>query len=547
MFCGQCGKKIGNDSKFCCYCGAATRIVAKQDAINEKPAVCSSGTENKKKYRIIAAAGAVILLAAGITLAVFWKGEEPAAMMAEKEQELPEEQEEAKETEKTQEDKDADGEPLAGESVKEDVFRLLVCVPAEYMSLRSSPGLGDDVIAQLPAGTYLKWYGESVTDHELDFYKVTVMETGQEGYVSAKYCVNVDFDADEDKLTVVQTDSALYTYDRMREDISVLCQRYPDRLCSRVIGTSVDGRDIYEVVLGNPDAENHIMLQAGIHGREYITSQLIMKMLEYYACYYEEGEYDHVPYKELFQKTAVHAVPMSNPDGITISQLGVDALYNSSFADFLYECYERDKITLVYEEDMNGDMNWCDYYKNPDYDREKEGDTREITFEEYQTIWKANAYGVDLNNNFDAGWEDLDLKQYPAYGSFKGYYAVSEPETQALVSMALERDYKCFLSYHSRGQLIYYDVKGNSAENSMASENFARLLESCIKYEPVNTGKGYNVNLGGFGDWIQLSLNKPSVTIENGKKPCPIGAEEFPAIWCRNRESWAMLARQFYE
>ena len=87
---------------------------------------------------------------------------------------------------------------------------------------------------------------------------------------------------------------------------------------------------------------------------------------------------------------------------------------------------------------------------------------------------------------------------------------------------------------------------GNTPENTEASTNFATLLDNWIKYKMVNTNKGYNVNLGGFGDWVQLKLNKPSVTIESGKKPCPLGSEEFPAMWYRHRESWAMLAQQFY-
>lgn len=88
-----------------------------------------------------------------------------------------------------------------------------------------------------------------------------------------------------------------------------------------------------------------------------MTSQLMMKMLEYYAYYYESAEYKDISYEELFDKTAIHVVPMTNPDGVTISQLGVSALNNQEFAKIIYECYERDKETLVYEEDSNGDMN----------------------------------------------------------------------------------------------------------------------------------------------------------------------------------------------
>ena len=418
---------------------------------------------------------------------------------------------------------------------------LLAAVPVESILLRETAGFGKDVVTELKPGTCLKWYGEAVEVGGTQFYKVIVRDTEEEGYLAARYCVKVEFDY-QDELNIVETDTALYTYDMMIEDIKILSDKYSDRLKDRVIGHSADGREIHEIVLGNPNADNHIMLQAGIHGREYMTSQLVMKMLEFYAYYYEDGYFEGTYYKDIFDKTAFHVVTMSNPDGVTISQLGVNALKNSIYADIIYECYERDKVTLTCEKDANGDMNWNDYYRQPGY---KKGNTKVITFEEYQKIWKANARGVDLNNNFDADWENINLKKFPAYGSYKGEHALSESESKALADLAYEHDYRCFLSYHSRGQLIYYDVAGNTPENSQASLELANLLDDWIKYEPVKTIGAHNVNLGGFGDWVQLKLSKPSVTIESGRSPCPLEIGEFASMWHRHREAWAMLGKQF--
>ena len=532
MFCIKCGKELREGDGFCSYCGARQQP---ENAV----AITKPKEKNKNILLIVICIISVLVIVAGIVaIVLIHKGKQKETVSIS--------EEEISDEEAVVEDEDI-GEAAEEPAEPEEDYLLLVCVPADYMSLRSSPGLGDDVIAELKAGTYLKWYGETVTDNEKEFYKVVVRDSGQEGYVSARFCVNVEFQPDEKELSVVETDTAIYTYDMMVDDIEELCGSYPDRLSYNVIGVSADGRNIYEVILGNPNADNHIMMQAAIHGREYMTAQLAMKMLEYYSYYYETGEFDNVPYQDLFSQTAIHIVPMSNPDGVTISQLGVSALNDSYYADVVYDCYERDKWTLAYEEDTNGDMNWNDYYRQKNYSREAAGHTREITFEEYQTIWKANANGVDLNNNLDAGREGIELKEFPAYGSFKGYFPESEPESQALVNLALQHDYRCFISYHSRGQLIYYDVSGNTPENSQASADFANLLDTWVKYEPVNTNKGYNVNLGGFGDWVQLCLNKPSVTIENGKKPCPLGIDEFPAIWYRHRESWAMLSHQYYK
>jgi len=536
MFCGKCGKELKSGDEFCNYCGARQH--------EENTVTVSKPKEQNRAiiWIVLCVIFALVIVIGGVGLVLLHNGMWKETSSTSEVDITDMEEENITEDNITEENT----EVVEETAESEEEYSLLVCVPADFMSLRSSPGLGDDVIAELKAGTYLKWYGETVTDNDKNFYKVTVRDSGQEGYVSAQFCVNVEFEPDESELNVVETDTAIYTYDMMVDDIEELCSSYPNRLSYNVIGVSADGRNIYEVILGNPNAENHIMMQAAIHGREYMTAQLVMKLLEYYSYYYEDAEYEGIPYTELFSKTAIHIVPMTNPDGVTISQLGVNALNDSYYADVVYDCYERDKWTLAYEEDSNGDMNWNDYYRQENYDRAAAGHTREITFEEYQTIWKANANGVDLNNNFDADWDNIELKENPAYGSFKGYYPVSEPESQALVNLALEYDYKCFISYHCRGQLIYFDVAGNSPENSEASANFASYLSDWIKYEPVNTQKGYNVNLGGFGDWVQLYLNKPSVTIESGKRPCPLEISEFPALWYRHREVWAMLCKQFY-
>ncbi len=441
------------------------------------------------------------------------------------------------------EESESTADPESGEETEEEGdHRYLICVPAEYISLREQPDQGGAEIAQLTAGTVVEWIGDHLNEDETDYFRVKVKDSGMEGYVSADYCVEAGFPYDESALDIVHADRAMYTYEDMVEDINALVSKYPDRLSKEIIGTSVDGRDIFALVLGDPDAEKHVMLQAGIHGREYMNSQLVMKMTEYYCAFYDDGLYNGKTYRELFGKTAFHVIPMSNPDGVTISQFGTEKLNNPYLGDFLYSCYEIDRQNLCYEINTNGDYNWSDHYKEDGFVLAESGNPREITFDEYLTIWKANANGVDINNNFDAGWADIDLKSWPSYGSYKGDGPVSEPETAALRDYAQRHDYECFVSYHSMGQLIYYDVKGNKDSNSERSRGLSELFKSHIKYDTVNTNGAYNVNLGGFGDWVQLSLDKPSVTIESGKKPCPLEIGEFVSIWNRHRESWAMLA-----
>ena len=80
----------------------------------------------------------------------------------------------------------------------------------------------------------------------------------------------------------------------MQKDIKQLQQKYSDYVHVEVIGTTADKRNIYDVILGNPDAKKCIVVQASIHAREYMTSQLVMKQMEYYLDNYNQ-KYKSLP------------------------------------------------------------------------------------------------------------------------------------------------------------------------------------------------------------------------------------------------------------
>ena len=117
-----------------------------------------------------------------------------------------------------------------------------------------------------------------------------------------------------------------YSYESMVSDLEKLKSRYGSRLQVNVIGTSLDGRNLYEAVLGNPNAGKHILIHAGIHAREYMTPLLVMKQLEYGLEFYDRGSFDGQPLSTILQQVAVHFVPMVNPDGIALSQFGLEAI-----------------------------------------------------------------------------------------------------------------------------------------------------------------------------------------------------------------------------
>ena len=101
---------------------------------------------------------------------------------------------------------------------------------------------------------------------------------------------------------IVSRSDKKYSYTDMKKDIEELTAKYPDRLTSQVLGESADGRNIYALCLGNPEAEKQIFVTAGMHAREYINCQVVMMMVERYCRNYG-GKYKGKPIASSLMKS----------------------------------------------------------------------------------------------------------------------------------------------------------------------------------------------------------------------------------------------------
>lgn len=298
-----------------------------------------------------------------------------------------------------------------------------------------------------------------------------------------------------------------YCYDQMVLDMSLLKVRYGDKLHIREMGESLDNRKIYDCIIGNVQAPKHILIQGGIHAREYMNPLMMMQQMELILANYDTGTFHNMPLSEMFNYVAVHFVPMTNPDGISISQFGPDAIRSPQLKEEINQCYLSDLA------------------------RGKAG----LDTASYYSHWKANARGVDLNLNFDALWEEIGAG-IPSSSGFRGLMPASEPETQAMINLYNNPAYpwSAVIHYHSMGNVIYWDIRGNKVREE--SLEFARLMS--------NVTGGYRIlpssGGGGFKDWIQLSLRPvPSVTLETGSVSCPIPVTYYGGIWSQNFLTWA--------
>lgn len=285
-----------------------------------------------------------------------------------------------------------------------------------------------------------------------------------------------------------------YDYEDMKKDIQLLSKYYPDYVTVQSIGKSNDNREIYCTVLGNPNAKKHILIQGSMHAREYINTQLLLSQLEYYLTRYEKGKYNGVSYKNMFNEVAVHIIPMVNPDGVTLSQYGLNGIQDKELVSSLKAMQ-----------------------KSSDYTR-----------------WKANAKGVDLNRNFSFGWTKMPGASKRGSMNYAGIKAESEKETKALVKYTKSiNGLKTVLSYHSMGNIIYWNYEQTGKLMSQCKE-LVNLVKDITGYSLVMQSSK-SIPYGGYSDYVVGELGIPAITLETGMIYAPVSHSQFNTIWKQNK------------
>ena len=296
----------------------------------------------------------------------------------------------------------------------------------------------------------------------------------------------------------------VYTYEDMEQDLRTMQQMYPELMTVESMGRTLDGRELYHVVIGEATAEKRVLIHAGIHAREYVTSQLVMKQMADFLDRLQRNEsYGGLTYAELMERCALHIVPMVNPDGIALSQQGLSGVRTQEAWNSVL------KIALEDEEKAEG---------------------------QYLREWKSNMNGVDLNRNFDALWEEYsDRVGRPSSMRYKGESPGCEPESAALIRLTEAQEFDRTISYHAQGSEIYWYF-GQDGEVYEATKAFGERIAAATGYRLAE--KSSKLDPAGYKDWAISKLGIPSLTIEVGRDTTPVPAQQFPRIWQENRCVW---------
>ncbi len=256
-----------------------------------------------------------------------------------------------------------------------------------------------------------------------------------------------------------------------RRILDELAGEYPV-LSRGVLGRSVLGREIPLLYVG------------AHHGAEGMTAAFLLRFLtEFLAAHRAGRSIEGVDPAFLLSMRTLWIVPALNPDGVELCERGLPS------AGFLCDRIRR----------MNGGS-------------------------EDVSTWQANARGVDLNHNYDAGfraYKGVEASLGVLGGGptrYSGDYPESEPETAALARFVRSVPLSMILSFHTQGREIYFTSGGRALKGQAAVA--ARFAAMTGYRAAVPEGAAA---YGGLTDWAVGRLGIPAFTVEcgEGKNPLP--------------------------
>ena len=274
------------------------------------------------------------------------------------------------------------------------------------------------------------------------------------------------------------------TNENQRKMIFSLKKSFPN-LGISVIGKSLCQREIFALSIGK--SANPLLIAAAFHGQEWLTSLLALRFAEILLrSKYAKKPIWGIPPESISRGVII--VPCANPDGVEIAINGV-------------------KAAGAYAENC-----------------------RKISASSKEK-WNANARGVDLNHNFNAGWHllrEAEIKSgivAPSPRRYGGYMPESEPESRALAVFSRNIKPRMAIALHSQGEEIFWEYGKNKP---LRSKEIAGVFASVSGYTLVeNSGLASH---GGFKDWFIDYFNRPAFTVEIGKGENPLPLSDFDGI-----------------
>lgn len=250
-----------------------------------------------------------------------------------------------------------------------------------------------------------------------------------------------------------------------------LHDRFPDLTEIGSAGTSIEGRSLTYIKITNPSfpsaSKPNVYILGCHHAREWISIEVPLL----FACHLLENYGSDPQVARAVNGSVIYILPLVNPDG-------------NEYTIHYYRMWRKNRRE-------NG------YY---------------------------NSFGVDINRNYSYNWgyDSAGSSPNPWSETYRGAYAFSEPETQAIRNLLQANNPSGLITYHSYSQSILYPwnyrflATPDDAELKAIAKNMADLIR------PVNGrdyiyGNGadalYTTN-GDTIDYVYGTYRVPAYTIE---------------------------------
>lgn len=285
-----------------------------------------------------------------------------------------------------------------------------------------------------------------------------------------------------------------FDYAALMQGVRILSDCYPFLQFS-YLTESVMGKGIPMLRLG--EGEKELYYIGTHHGAERITGALLLRFLQEFCELAVRGyPVFGMNLAYILKSRSLFFIPVLNVDGADIAANGAP----------------RGSLLYARLVKMNGSEDF--------------------------TLWQANARGVDLNHNYDAGFAEYKRLE-PSLGitgggptRFSGEAPESEPETGALCNYLRFNRPRAVLTLHTQGQEIYCSGGDKCPPRVRTAAQRLAKLTGC-KFAVPEGAAAY----GGLTDFCMQKLGIPAFTFECGKGKNPLPPSDLPLLYAEIREA----------
>lgn len=244
-----------------------------------------------------------------------------------------------------------------------------------------------------------------------------------------------------------EVDSVYHTYSEMESQLFSRMAAYPEIALTETIGfTQQEHRAIYAFKISDnvfADEDEPVVFFDGTHHAcEVMGLEICLALIDTLLASYGSDSL----ITNMVDNTEIWMVPLVNPDG-----------HSAVMNDISH------------------------YYRKNGRDLNNNGLLYEYTCSDW---WTCSTEGIDLNRNYDWHWDNGGQSEPLSY-YYRGEFAGSESENQAITELLTGIKPSLSISYHSYGEIVFYpwDLNGQYAPDHTVLYATAYLLAQRIRKE----------------------------------------------------------------